>query len=851
MGNRKCIQDSNGVWREARNDEEYNKVKAANKNKAKIMDSQYDCNGKKITVDSQDCGKEDKKITDQGYTKVDENKYKSSSTTHDRKYYWCKKENKNHYFIKKKTTPAKKYKCKNGSCVEDRDGTYTTSNCDGACGSTPTPTPTPTPGTGYQECYGPKYQKGCKDPGATKRSPNTDGSIYQVQGCIGATQDSYFGKKTLAALKEKTGKNYFTDNDVDKICEGSSDNQPQIDSPEEQTAYWKKLIKDKRIYPYGLIAQLNSNQVVYIIGYDVLKDKSGNIVSEKRIKLNPDLPVKGQITKDVIKNPEKEFIVHFIIQPNENEGKWSRFVIRDKYGDEVVDLEPTDPSRTWEPDDALYGVDDIFESYIKKAIKKKINEQRYKGRGATKPETNQPGTNQPGTNQPGTNQPGTNQPGTQTPSKPDPNKVRDVIDPIRLETIELLKKIKNDTAFNIGAKPEDKKSLDDAITLLENFNSSTACDNIKIIDENLVMLNDLISKNEGRLGVGNIISLAKQVRTNLEKVKSECKRLTDEANVSNQTTTNTTQNQGSTSTTQGSQTLSKDDLFKLFGFVKEDGTTYDPKAKIEKLGKQTLGESGSGTLQNAINNSGARSEYFRNYNDMITLIGLSDEYKLTIPMTSVTNPGAIITKENESVMFPPKDQESLTQYEKLTFGKYLATTSTASIYVGKKAIASGQGATQACPYDTTGIRDYLIKYLIRAFNASALDQPNKGEKETLCKCFKDGTLSKDNFEPITKDDWNNTATKTKINIENVPRNLFNQQLRWNDIQNLMKGEEVAGKQLMTVWTDRDFGSSRCVDSLTESLRKTVKSNISEAINKKNIITESVKNQILNRLSRRQ
>jgi hypothetical protein len=220
-------------------------------------------------------------------------------------------------------------------------------------------------------------------------------------------------------------------------------------------------------------------------------------------------------------------------------------------------------------------------------------------------------------------------------------------------------------------------------------------------------------------------------------------------------------------------------------------------------------------------------------------------------MTSETNPGAIITKENESVMFPPKDQESLTQYEKLTFGKYLATTSTASIYVGKKAIASGQGATQACPYDKTGIRNYLIKYLIRAFNASALDQPNKGEKETLCKCFKDGTLSKDNFEPITKDDWNNTATKTKINIENVPRNLFNQQLRWNDIQNLMKGEEVAGKQLMTVWTDRDFGSSRCVDSLTESLRKTVKSNISEAINKKNIITESVKGRILNRLSRRQ
>jgi len=238
--------------------------------------------------------------------------------------------------------------------------------------TTTTGSVTPSPGTYYQECYGPKYQKGCKDPGATKKRPNTDGSIYQVQGCIGATQDSYFGPKTLKALKEKTGKNYFTDNDVDKICEGSSiDNNQIMDTPQEQISYWKKLIKDKRIYPYGLIAQLKSNQVVYIIGYDVVKGKNGDIVSEKRIKLNPDAPVKGQITKEMIKNPEKEFIVHFVIQPNENEGKWSRFVIRDKYGEEVVDLEPTDSSRTWEPDDALYGVDDILESYVKREIKKK------------------------------------------------------------------------------------------------------------------------------------------------------------------------------------------------------------------------------------------------------------------------------------------------------------------------------------------------------------------------------------------------------------------------------------------------------------------------------------------------
>ena len=402
-----------------------------------------------------------------------------------------------------------------------------------------------------------------------------------------------------------------------------------------------------------------------------------------------------------------------------------------------------------------------------------------------------------------------------------------------------------------GFKDKVNEVIDENRNTIQKINPKDFCS--QDIDGNLAEIEkQKLEKGEIMTNVDK--GYLDQLSDILKQVKTKCNEIKNRPQT-NQTTTNTTQNQGSTSTTSSpsptSQNLSKDDLLKLFGFVKEDGTTYDPKAKIEKLGKQALGESGSGTLQNAIDNSGARSEYFRNYNDMIALIGLGDEYKLKIPMTSETNPGAIITKENESVMIPPMDQESLTQYEKLTFGKYLGTTSTLSIYVGKKSIASGQGPTQACPYDERGIRDYLIKYLIRAFNASALDQPNKGEKETLCKCFKDGTLSKNNFDPITKNDWNNTATKTKINIDNVPRNIFNQKLRWNDIQNLMKGEEVAGKQLMTVWTDRDFGSSRCVDSLTESLRKNVKSNISEAINKKKTITESVKNQILNRLSRRQ
>jgi len=72
----------------------------------------------------------------------------------------------------------------------------------------------------YSDCKT-SFKKWCKDSETSYKNPNTDGVIYQVQGCIGAVQDGYFGPKTESALEDKIGKTTFEIGDVEKICKDS------------------------------------------------------------------------------------------------------------------------------------------------------------------------------------------------------------------------------------------------------------------------------------------------------------------------------------------------------------------------------------------------------------------------------------------------------------------------------------------------------------------------------------------------------------------------------------------------------------------------------------------------------
>jgi len=80
----------------------------------------------------------------------------------------------------------------------------------------------------YSDCDGPNFKKWCKDVGTKYKSPNTKGIIYQIQGCLGVTQDGYFGPKTESVMKEKTGKNEFNVSDVQKICENNGSNKETL-----------------------------------------------------------------------------------------------------------------------------------------------------------------------------------------------------------------------------------------------------------------------------------------------------------------------------------------------------------------------------------------------------------------------------------------------------------------------------------------------------------------------------------------------------------------------------------------------------------------------------------------------
>ena len=85
----------------------------------------------------------------------------------------------------------------------------------------PSPDPIPRPSPLYKECTK-FYVKGCKSD-----------VIKKVQGCLGGlAQDGKFGPKTEARLEEKFPDlgGGFRDNEVDKICSGSSTPNP-IDQP--------------------------------------------------------------------------------------------------------------------------------------------------------------------------------------------------------------------------------------------------------------------------------------------------------------------------------------------------------------------------------------------------------------------------------------------------------------------------------------------------------------------------------------------------------------------------------------------------------------------------------------------
>jgi hypothetical protein len=681
----------------------------------------------------------------------------------------------------------------------------------------------PSPGTsGYKECTD-FYQLNCKDTGSSVGRPNTNGPIYKVQGCIGVKQDSFFGPKTQSALQAKIGKNYFTENQVEAICKGEvpGGTSPAIQMPltqEDKVKYFEDLVDQKRIYINGILDDSNFDDVVYVVKY----------VDGKQTPLNS----LNEIKKDGLKNEEYRILLFYAPVSLKEKGLWKDLVVvTEDWGEDVYDI-IGNTRQTWEPNKAKPKIG-LGENHLKSILKKVIKEQVLGGTNAPRPRQNTTTTTGGNTQQ--------TQQGAQvttTVTKPDPKVVQNTIDPIKEETISLLTSIQNMNTFKLGASQKDKSDLNDAITQLRNFDSSKACEgeNINLIDDNLKLINNIIAQNKDKFGAGDIIKNLQGVKTNLEKVKSECNKL----KASVQTTSGSGTKPTGDQTQQGGQNnqgQQSEDLYKLFGFVKPDGQSYNPTVKIEKLGKQALGESGTGTLQSAIDSSGARSYNFSKYNELVGSIGLGDEYKLKIPTNSPQNPGEVITKDNESILFPLEDSGSKQEFTQESFGKYLGTNSTAAIFISKRKTSTTMTSRRRCPFDKTGAREFLINYLSNGL--TTLDSPRLEEKQTLCACRIDGTFDK--LDPINKKDWEGIAKSEK------PVNLFNQNLRWNDVVKLISGDKVAGETLNKNYQITNFMTDACGTTMRESISSSVKSHISEAINKKKKLTESIVNKITKKL----
>jgi len=156
--------------------------------------------------------------------------------------------------------------------------------------------------------------------------------------------------------------------------------------------------------------------------------------------------------------------------------------------------------------------------------------------------------------------------------------------------------------------------------------------------------------------------------------------------------------------------------------------------------------------------------------------------------------------------------------------------------------------------DATQCRDLVVQYLYGAFTASNMEAVGsamaKGKildpktiKNRLCGCYKLGDL---NDIEISKNDF--TSGKYRLNPDFLNFRFLNKKLKWPEIKKLVQTGENKGFEIGRGYTDSSFGEREmCIGQVNESVKQTIKSHISEAINKKKKLTESIVNKVTKKL----
>lgn len=293
--------------------------------------------------------------TESGYTKASEKIY-------DKKTYLCKANNTTSYYIKRKNTE---------STTDDTSTDVT-------------------PSQPYNDCTTGPFVKGCKDPGASKGKPNVNGSIYKLQGCLGVSQDSYFGSNTENALRTKTNKTSATKEEIDAICSSSpvTPDGGMKFGQDEQKNWWKTLINKGQITSFGALKFIPKTQTfVYVIKYD----KNGS-----KVELTPqevDTTSESGIQKLVndFKNGDY-YVVLYPIHPQSKAKKGEVGYLTaglDNNQKTIIKL-IKDPKSDWQPTEEEPTFDDSYETIAESVVKKVLNLRLFEQNISRMPQKSSP-----------------------------------------------------------------------------------------------------------------------------------------------------------------------------------------------------------------------------------------------------------------------------------------------------------------------------------------------------------------------------------------------------------------------------------------------------------------------------
>ena len=572
-----------------------------------------------------------------------------------------------------------------------------------------------------------------------------------------------------------------------------SNPQQNMDDPKIQMGVWEKLIENKQIWTKGLILNVGTKKV-YVIKTD----------------LNNDI-VKYKLTVEEIKSPDMTKFDYLVLFPIDMTKKYPKgevgilYMSTNQDGEPVVKIKKQ-PTWTWEP---AVIEDELNFELQEQIITKGSSGSNDKG-VITSNLINKSNLNNGAT----------------------PEDIKKVIEPIRTEALAILIDLKP-MAKMVNAE----KEMEEAITLLNNFDSSKACEtaNLQQIKDAKDKIQKIKKDNSLALSMaGGVAKKLDRLSLLLDNVISECDRLSKipDNKVDNkiedkiEDKTKLYNNMGTPKT--------KDELRVFFGFVTNDGITYNPRIKIQNMEKEEgiVGEFDQGTVQNAINKFGARSEYFHKYNELMEMEGLSSS-RLVLP-EGVLGAGAVITEDNYSVLVPLKSNESSRQFKKLTFGTYLDTicpSATIEVMYGKGSVQKSVGCS--CDESAESIIEKLKSYLIAALTGDESSRPNReGAAKEFCGCFKTGKFDElIGINGLKLD----AASLTGVSKTRLPKTFFDRKLGWKEITNLLRGERVNGTQIAGPFRIPDFGDDNCRCIGSGSLQESIKRHVTKAINNKKTV----------------